>query len=197
MKAAITALIEAADQIRAELARHTRDLGSLSPNQLEMKLGVKMKDTSQGDRLEALLKFLNSRRSNLRLQMRFELGSRLVFGSFWLPGETRLVTMECPKSLAFYLEVPQQRSVNSSFGRELQAALTLLAGELEIGLPELLRCGGVLMLERHHACVTAIIGDKSARLRHAEKLEELAKKGVFWEEVAKALRLAREEVTAS
>lgn len=190
-------MIEAADQIRAELSRHIEDLGALSPNQLEMKLGVKMKDTKQGDRMEALLKFLNSRRSNLRLQVRFEHGSKLVFGTFWLPGETRLVTLECPKSLAFYLEVPQQRTVSPQFNRELQAALMLLAGEQEIGLPELLRRAAVRELAHWHARITAVVGDQSARTRKAEKLAELEKKGVFWEEVAEALRLAREEVNAS
>jgi hypothetical protein len=191
----VLTLVAAADSIKSTLQEYLDELARLSPSEIELVLGVTMKDTKPSDRLEALLKHLDAKPANLRLQIRREHG-RLVFGTFWLPGETRLFSLDCPASIQHYLDVPSGKQVFTAFRRELLAALVLLANRLEVDPSEVLRQELIYALDRHHSLIEAMIGSPAARNRHRRELAELAKQGVFWQEIVRVLEMAREEVGA-
>lgn len=187
--------IEFVDSMKETLGGCIAELGELSPEEIEIRLGVAMKDTKTSERLSALLKYLDEQ-SDLRLQVRFE-HKTLVFGTFWLQGETRLLSIECPAALAYYIEVPAGRSINPQFERQFRGALEALAFQLGIKVEEVLRLGGAMMLSRHHAAIEALMGDPSARQRNQSSLEALKAKGVFWQESLRVLEGAREEQQAA
>lgn len=191
----VLAFVEAADSIKNTLQDYLDELAGLSPSQIELALGVAMKDTKPGERLDALLKYLDAKPANLRLQIRREHGM-LVFGTFWLPGATRIFSFACPASIEYYLDTPAVKQACTNLDREPAAALALLVHLLKVDPAELLRQQLMAALDQHHARVEALLGSPSARARHSRELEELAKKGIFWPEVLKVLRLAREEAAS-
>lgn len=185
-------LISQIGQFQKELVSVVNFLGSLSPSQIELELKLLMKESKQHDRMKALVDYLNEKTDNLQLQVRYENGN-LIFGTFWLRGENRLVTIRCPEALHFYLDVPSPRTPNLSMDRRLQAAIVLISNELGLKPEEVMVKGVEMIVVRYKALIEALIGNPAARERNRDNLVQLEKQFVFGDEVLQILEQCKEK----
>lgn len=174
------------------------ELGEMSPTQVAAVLGVELdENTAKGDvsgngekkkradRMSALVDYLNSLPSDLRIsQVKLEFG-RLSFGTAWLPGpsDNFIGRVDCPQSVLYYIDQSPGKTFVPQFSRVERGALAMLGAALDVDQDEVLRRGLQLVLVQYREELVRFFGNSNARHRNAKHLFELARvHNVYWQE---------------
>jgi hypothetical protein len=191
------ALLHAVTAIKNKLSEILDELGLLAPSQLELRLEKLMKDSKPPERREALLKFLNARMGDLKLTLELQ-HDKLAFGTMWLDAHNHILLVQCPVSLLHYLEAKQPRALQlPTLSRQERGTLEVLAGELKLTVPEVLRRGALIMIDRHKSAITGLMGYDGARKRNEKVIADYAGKGAFCAEVLEVVEEATKQVADS